>query len=574
MSNKDQQKMDGVFETSSEKAASKPDRPARPAKSKAPLTRETKVGLAVIAALLVIFVVVLVVRLRRGSEEPVAKGPASSKGSGTEKSAKDQPKTTPPESRTLIANPTDSRAPWSGASSTSANGFAAGSTGNGKGNGAARTNLSGSAYSGLANANDKDPARGTPPTGYLPPNIQQGSRIGFGAADLHGASGIDQTPIAALHGSPPAAQKQTAAAIDPFAAQPRIGIESASSSSGDEAVASDETIASDEADIDVDNVTAAQASAATGDPFGRRATGQIDAGLDQAPVADVKERSGDLQQRTATPRKDLTHTFDRKNVNDTDPGEASRFVPKGLSVPAGVDRFAGNEFEASTPDNRIEANDVNRIADSGKLTLPTGSDTSSRKQNLATAEKDLPTDSKSPFRKSFQSAAAPARLDDAAFEGNGQSPAPIQGPEAAALDSAYTVAAGDTYWTIAKKTYDSGAYFKALYEHNRRQSPSATTLRPGMKLVLPDEATLQRLYPTLCPRPQRVAAAPRVTPTSATLDNDGQEHVVSEGDTLYDVARRRLGNTKRWAEIYELNREAIGAPGDRLEPGTRLVLPQ
>jgi nucleoid-associated protein YgaU len=165
-------------------------------------------------------------------------------------------------------------------------------------------------------------------------------------------------------------------------------------------------------------------------------------------------------------------------------------------------------------------------------------------------------------------------LDDAVFAGNAQAPALIQSRAAADLERTYTVAAGDTYWTIAKKEYDSGAYFKALYEHNRRQSPTANTLRPGMQLVVPDEATLQRLYPALCPRPQRVAAAPRVTRTGATLTSDGNEHVVSEGDTLYDVARRRFGDTKRWAEIYELNRDAIGAVGDRLEPGTRLVLPQ
>ena len=564
MSNKDQQKMDGIFDTSTDKGAARPDKPARPAKPKSSLTRETKVGLAVIAALLVIFVVVLVVRLRGGSEEPVATGPASSKGTGTDKPKTDQQKTTPPESRTLIAAPTDSSGQWPGTSSTRAGGFGAGSFGNSNSKGTARTSASGSAYSGLANANDDEPARGSPPAGYLPPDMHQGSRIGAGELQTGGA--VDRSQNSAMRLNQPDAPRQAGTAVNPFEVQPGMSVESVNSSRTDEAVASDEA--------DMDDAPAAQASAATGNPFSGRTTGQIELGLERTPKADVDVHRGDLQPQGTTPEPDLTNAIDRKNINETELGEASRFVPNGLGVTNGVNRFAANESEAKTDRDDIETIDADRTTNAGKLTPVKGVDSTGRKQNLANADRDLPPDTNTPFRKPFQSAAAPALLDDAVFEGNGQTPAPIQSREATNGESTYIVAAGDTYWTIAKEKYDSGAYFKALYEHNRRQSPSANTLRPGMQLVLPNEATLQRLYPTLCPRPQRVAAAPGVTPTSATLASHGQQHVVSEGDTLYDVARRRLGNTKRWAEIYELNRDAIGAPGDRLEPGTRLVLPQ
>jgi nucleoid-associated protein YgaU len=363
----------------------------------------------------------------------------------------------------------------------------------------------------------------------------------------------------------PDAQKQAGTPINPFDTQPRIGIESVNSNPADEAIAGDDTGTVS---------SAAQASTASGGLFGRQATGQIESGLDRTPAADDEERQENFQPQSAAADRGFANAFGRTNANDTEPGEASRFVPNGLGSATGVDQFAGDESKARIGDDGSEAIGADRTINAGKLTPVKGADSTGTRHNLANADRDLPADAKTPFRKPFQSAVAPALLDDAVLEGNGQAPAPIQSREATKGEITHIVAAGDTYWTIAKEKYDSGAYFKALYEHNRRQSPSATTLRPGMQLVVPDEATLQRLYPTLCPRPQRVAAAPRVTPTSATLANDGQQHVVSDGDTLYDVARRRLGNTKRWAEIYELNRDAIGAPGDRLEPGTRLVLPQ
>jgi nucleoid-associated protein YgaU len=54
---------------------------------------------------------------------------------------------------------------------------------------------------------------------------------------------------------------------------------------------------------------------------------------------------------------------------------------------------------------------------------------------------------------------------------------------------------------------------------------------------------------------------------------DVKTYVVQEGDTLFDIARYQLGRSTRWAEIYELNREALGEDFDFLQPGTELALP-
>ena len=50
---------------------------------------------------------------------------------------------------------------------------------------------------------------------------------------------------------------------------------------------------------------------------------------------------------------------------------------------------------------------------------------------------------------------------------------------------------------------------------------------------------------------------------------------LSDGEhTLFDIARYELGKATRWAEIYQLNRDQIGADFNHLRPGTQLVLPE
>ncbi len=53
----------------------------------------------------------------------------------------------------------------------------------------------------------------------------------------------------------------------------------------------------------------------------------------------------------------------------------------------------------------------------------------------------------------------------------------------------------------------------------------------------------------------------------------GRTYEVQEGDTLFDIARNELGKASRWAEIYDLNRDALGKDFDYLTPGMQLVLP-
>lgn len=146
----------------------------------------------------------------------------------------------------------------------------------------------------------------------------------------------------------------------------------------------------------------------------------------------------------------------------------------------------------------------------------------------------------------------------------------------------YVVRPKDSFWDISKRLYGTGAYFKALYEHNRRRYPRADQLRPGDIVDTPSRSVLEQTYPELCPAQVRAldansAASRNIVQQTVTSKMrsrlGGPIYVVEKGDTLFDIARYELGTAARWGEIYELNRNLLGDDVDYLRPGTELVLP-
>jgi hypothetical protein len=59
----------------------------------------------------------------------------------------------------------------------------------------------------------------------------------------------------------------------------------------------------------------------------------------------------------------------------------------------------------------------------------------------------------------------------------------------------------------------------------------------------------------------------------ARMGSTGRMYTVTDGDTLFEIARHELGKPSRWAEIYQLNRDVLGEDFDYLRPGTQLILP-
>jgi nucleoid-associated protein YgaU len=46
-----------------------------------------------------------------------------------------------------------------------------------------------------------------------------------------------------------------------------------------------------------------------------------------------------------------------------------------------------------------------------------------------------------------------------------------------------------------------------------------------------------------------------------------------DGDSLFDIARCKLGDASRWVELYNLNEAVLGKDIDNIAPGTRIALP-
>ena len=143
-------------------------------------------------------------------------------------------------------------------------------------------------------------------------------------------------------------------------------------------------------------------------------------------------------------------------------------------------------------------------------------------------------------------------------------------------DGTYVIQPNDSYWAISRNLYGTGAYFKALAEHNRAKYAQEDQLRVGDTIAAPDPAELEQKYPDLCPNPRRREAARQraSTVTNVSSRYAGERvYTVAEGDTLYDIARYQLGKGARWPEIYELNRESLQDNFDYLTPGLKLVMP-
>jgi len=145
-------------------------------------------------------------------------------------------------------------------------------------------------------------------------------------------------------------------------------------------------------------------------------------------------------------------------------------------------------------------------------------------------------------------------------------------------DGTYVIQPNDSYWVISEKLYGTGAYFRALAQHNRTKIPDENRLRVGDTIQAPDVSALEKAYPDLCPKPAHRAAAERRTLLTGTQRpiGAGRVYVVQEGDNLFDIARYELGRATRWTEIVDLNKNLLGADLndlDYLSPGMRLVLP-
>jgi DNA-binding SARP family transcriptional activator/nucleoid-associated protein YgaU len=128
----------------------------------------------------------------------------------------------------------------------------------------------------------------------------------------------------------------------------------------------------------------------------------------------------------------------------------------------------------------------------------------------------------------------------------------------------YVVARHDTLWGIAERELGDPFRWREIYRLNEgRRQPDGRSLSdpnriaPGWSLRLPSAAATggQKSAGTNAPRPADRHAGPAASGTCR----------VREGDSLWAIAERELGDAHRWREIFELNRGRVFEGGERLK---------
>jgi nucleoid-associated protein YgaU len=135
------------------------------------------------------------------------------------------------------------------------------------------------------------------------------------------------------------------------------------------------------------------------------------------------------------------------------------------------------------------------------------------------------------------------------------------------IATSIVVQQGDSFWQIAQRVYGDGRYYKALHAANQNQFPSIEYLAPGSRIAIPEIEKLKTDFPDLCPA---------VGSTSPEPDTVLINYQTVEGDTLFGIARDKLGQASRYTEIWRLNRDRLPegtSHQTKLEAGLELVLP-
>lgn len=141
----------------------------------------------------------------------------------------------------------------------------------------------------------------------------------------------------------------------------------------------------------------------------------------------------------------------------------------------------------------------------------------------------------------------------------------------------YTTKPGDTLTRIAAAHYGrrTPAVINAVFKANRTVLSDPDVLPVNVELVLPPISGIVRSTP-----PNDGPGAARRTRPAARSAGDRTNtgtgsfrwYQIRKNDRYISIARERLGDSNRWREIYELNKDKFPDP-QRIREGVRIKLP-
>jgi len=130
------------------------------------------------------------------------------------------------------------------------------------------------------------------------------------------------------------------------------------------------------------------------------------------------------------------------------------------------------------------------------------------------------------------------------------------------------VESGDALSTIASRELGSIRHMQVIIDANKDQIRDANDIQAGMTLRIPALPAVNTGSST-----GTTSAAPtRTIAESATTTRVNKTYTVQPRDTFSSIARARLGDDRRWKEIFELNKSTVRS-ADALRAGVEIILP-
>ncbi len=129
----------------------------------------------------------------------------------------------------------------------------------------------------------------------------------------------------------------------------------------------------------------------------------------------------------------------------------------------------------------------------------------------------------------------------------------------------YKVESGDSFESIAVKLFGDARYTDELMKANEDVDPRKLRVGQVLNVPLVGESAAVPAEPQAAKKEPNESAAP-AAPAPAT-------YTVKPGDTLYSITKQLYGSSRRWKEIWELNKKQLPDP-QALKKGMVLQLPK